>query len=138
MTITDFNLTNALMGGVLIGLASVLLMFFLGRIAGISGVLSRLLSPTLASNWQWAFIAGLFLSGFIVHHFYAPITIQLESNTALLIISGLLVGFGTRLGAGCTSGHGVCGMSRLSIRSIVATLIFMTSAVITVFLMKQV
>ena len=129
-----FTPWTALAGGALIGLAAVLLALFNGRIAGISGILSGLLRP-IQGEWPWrlAFIAGLMGATLLVTR---P-EIQIEASTPMLIVAGLLVGFGTRLGSGCTSGHGVCGLSRLSMRSLVATLLFMLSAVVTNFLVRH-
>jgi len=133
MTIQTFSWELALFGGALIGLAAVIMMLTLGRITGISGIFSNLLRPASVSSWQIAFMLGLICTGFVWHHFYQPLNIEINSNPLLLIISGLLVGFGTRLGNGCTSGHGVCGISRLSLRSIAATIVFMAMAILTVF-----
>lgn len=136
MSIVEFSWSTAFTGGMLIGFAAVVLMVTNGRIAGISGIVSNILSPASASPWQWAFVAGLLASGFLVHFLYAPIPIVIESNTPLLIVAGLLVGFGTRLGSGCTSGHGVCGIARLSPRGLVATAVFISMGILTVFLMS--
>ncbi|MEE4379471.1 MAG: YeeE/YedE thiosulfate transporter family protein [Candidatus Competibacteraceae bacterium] len=135
MNIVEFSWQTGLIGGAFIGLAVVTLMATSGRIAGISSIFSSLLKPTSAQPWQWTFIAGLLLSGLLFHWLYRPITLQIESHTSILVIAGLLVGFGTRLGNGCTSGHGVCGISRLSPRSLVATLVFITVGMLTVFLL---
>jgi len=136
---TDFTPVSALIGGSLIGLAATLLMLLTGRIAGISGILAGTL--TLAGGdkaWRYAFIAGLIVSPLIG----ALIGLQLEeprmpSSWAVIVVAGLLVGFGSRLGGGCTSGHGVCGIARLSPRSIVATLIFMGTAMMVVFVSRH-
>lgn len=128
---------NALYGGLLIGLAASLLILFNGRIAGISGILGGLLTPQPGGvAWRVLFLVGLIISP-LVYSTFAPLpTIELKADSNLLIIAGLLVGFGTRLGNGCTSGHGVCGMARLSTRSIVATVTFMIAGIITVFIMR--
>lgn len=136
MTIAEFSWQTALLGGVLIGLAAVTLMVTIGRVAGISGILAATLRPSSSLPWQWAFVAGLLLSGVAVYWLYRPIELQIESSTPMLILAGLLVGFGTRLGSGCTSGHGVCGISNLSPRSMVATAIFMGVGMLTVFLWR--
>ena len=133
----DFSWPGALVGGVLIGLAAVILMMTIGRIAGISGIFASTLKPSLSLPWQWAFIAGLLVSGLISHWLVRPLTIQIEGNTPMLVLAGLLVGFGTRLGSGCTSGHGVCGMSRLSPRSLTATAVFIAVGMLTVLILGE-
>ena len=133
---TSFDPIAATAGGVLIGVAALMIMLCYGRIAGISGI-SRavLLSPAL--DWRAAFLVGLILSA-LVFSFVAPDPLQVTGNPLLLIVGGLAVGVGTSIGSGCTSGHGVCGISRRSQRSILATAIFMIVAVITVFVMRQI
>lgn len=127
----------------LIGLAAALMVVLLGRIAGISGILGGLLQKATwgsVRQWGWraAFVAGMLLAP-LLWQMFAPLpAMQMPSNPVLIISAGLLVGFGTRLGSGCTSGHGVCGLSRLSIRSLVATLMFMATGVATVFIMRHV
>ena len=138
MTIVEFSWPAAVVGGVLIGFAAVIMMAAIGRIAGISSIFASTLKPASASLWQWAFILGLLISGLIVHWLYRPITLQIESNMVVLIVAGLLVGFGTRLGNGCTSGHGVCGIARFSPRSLVATATFISTGVLTVFILRLV
>lgn len=116
-----------LLGGALIGLAALIVMLFLGRIAGISGILGGLLAPSRGDlDWRALFVAGLLVGGAAAFA-VAPsaFTIDIDRTPSMIILAGLLVGFGTRLGSGCTSGHGVCGVSRLSPRSLVATLSFM-------------
>jgi len=134
-----FTPETALAGGVIIGFASILLMALNGRMAGISGIIGHVLPwQPKESGWRLAFIAGLLLAGF-GWQLYTPlpaIILQVPNNTTL-IIAGLLVGFGTSLGSGCTSGHGVCGLSRLSGRSLVATISFMLAAVITVYITRH-
>ena len=129
----------AVIGGIMIGLAAVTLMFTHGRIMGISGIVSRALPP-VESDWQWRVI---FLSGvlaapllfrFITGNSYE---ILVSANLPLLMAGGLLVGAGSVTGSGCTSGHGVCGLPRLSVRSIVATCVFMTTAFVTVFIARH-
>jgi uncharacterized membrane protein YedE/YeeE len=134
----SFDPILALLGGALIGLASVLLMMLTGRIAGISGILGGCL--TLAAGdkaWRLAFIAGLILapvtSGVLGYPLPMP---QMPASWVTIVIAGLLVGFGARLGGGCTSGHGVCGIARISTRSIVATAIFMGAAMVVVAIMR--
>ncbi|WP_233842901.1 YeeE/YedE family protein [Dyella sp. 2HG41-7] len=125
------------LGGVLIGLAAVLLMGALGRIAGISGIVGGLVStpPTSDRGWRLAFLAGLILAPFAMRFFIGENGIGQPTISWLwMVVAGLLVGVGTRLGSGCTSGHGVCGIARLSARSLVATLIFMLFGIATVFI----
>jgi uncharacterized membrane protein YedE/YeeE len=134
-----FNPILALLGGALIGLASVLLMILTGRIAGISGIFGGCLMLAVGDKvWRFAFIAGLVLapvaSGLLGYPLPKP---DMPASWALIAIAGLLVGFGARLGGGCTSGHGVCGIARLSARSIVATAIFMASAIVVVAIMRH-
>jgi uncharacterized membrane protein YedE/YeeE len=127
---TNFTPVSAAIGGVLIGLSAVLLMLSTGRIAGIAGIFGGLLNLRSGDKgWRIAFIAGLILAGLIGYGMAQP---KLPSSWAVIVVAGLLVGFGTRLGGGCTSGHGICGIARLSPRSIAATLVFMVTAVITV------
>ncbi|RBP50690.1 YeeE/YedE family protein [Arenicella xantha] len=124
----------ALLGGGLIGLASVILMASQGAVMGISGIVSRAISrPTSVTAWRLVFIAGV-LAAPIVYSLFANnfIALEITENSVLLVIAGLFVGVGTVIGNGCTSGHGVCGLSRLSARSMVATITFMLTAVLTV------
>lgn len=137
---TEFTPYLSLLGGILIGLSAVLMMASSGRIAGVSGILSGLFRLNLFSGlWRMAFLAGLILSPFLFRK-ATGITpdYHVSSDVVVLIIGGLLVGFGVVLGSGCTSGHGVCGMARLSKRSFVATFVFMISAIITVFIFRHV
>jgi uncharacterized membrane protein YedE/YeeE len=130
----------ALAGGVLIGLASALLLLFNGRIAGVSGITGGLLLPGRGeAGWRAAFLGGLVLGGLLLSAF-APQAIgaPVVSGVASTAVAGLLVGFGTRLGGGCTSGHGVCGLASGSTRSVAATLTFMATAAVTVFLVRHV
>lgn len=134
-----FDPLAASFGGVLIGLASVMLMLFTGRIAGISGIFGGCLPLSAGDKvWRLAFIVGLVLapvaSGLLG---YALPTPQMPTSWLIIVIAGLLVGFGARLGGGCTSGHGVCGIARLSARSILATVVFMASALIVVAIMRH-
>jgi uncharacterized membrane protein YedE/YeeE len=130
----NFTPVSAAIGGALIGLSSVLLMLLSGRIAGISGIFGGLLNVGGEDRgWRVAFIAGLVLAPLISGGIgYAMATPQLPASWTVIIAAGLLVGFGTRLGGGCTSGHGICGVARLSSRSIAATVIFMLTAIATV------
>lgn len=136
---TDFTPISALIGGALIGLSAALLMLLSGRIAGISGIFGGCL--TLGANdrgWRLAFIAGMVAAPLLGALMKVPLSVPLMPKSWIVIVAaGLLVGFGTRLGGGCTSGHGVCGIARLSARSIAATAIFMVAAIIVVFLMRH-
>jgi uncharacterized membrane protein YedE/YeeE len=138
-----FTPWTALAGGVLIGLAAALMVVWLGRIAGISGILGGLLQGAtwrVAAEWRWraAFVVGL-LAAPLVWQGFAPLpALQVTASPVVLIVAGLLVGYGTRLGSGCTSGHGVCGLSRLSLRSLAATLMFMATGALTVFVVRHV
>jgi uncharacterized membrane protein YedE/YeeE len=128
----------AIAGGVLIGLASSLLILLNGRIAGISGILGGLLHPgTNDVAWRFTFLAGLVVSPLVYGLLATLPVVEVEAAPSLLILAGLLVGFGTRLGSGCTSGHGVCGIARVSRRSIAATLIFIASGMLTVYVMRH-
>ena len=124
------------LGGILIGLASWLLWWGLGRIAGVSGIASEVIaSPVQADSWRWAFLAGLILGGCLLGQGLEIPTLP-ERPLYLLIPAGLLVGFGTVWGSGCTSGHGVCGLGRLSDRSLVAVGVFMATGMLAVTLMR--
>ncbi|WGV98157.1 YeeE/YedE thiosulfate transporter family protein [Vibrio sp. YMD68] len=129
---------ESLFGGMLLGLSAVILMLFSGKVAGISGVVGGLLNPQKHdSSWRAAFVVGLILSAVIL----APLGFDLpdvsNNNIALVAVAGVLVGFGTRLANGCTSGHGIVGMGRFSVRSIVATCTFMITAIIVVWVKRQ-
>jgi uncharacterized protein len=141
MAITEFTPLSALAGGALIGVSSVLMMALKGRIAGISGIAMRLFPPYQDSETMGraVFILGLVLAPLLVRLVtgQGP-DLTIETSPALLLIAGALVGFGSVWGSGCTSGHGVCGLSRLSMRSMVAVATFMTTAAVTVFLMRHV
>ncbi len=127
----------ALFGGTLLGLATVGYLFVHGRIAGISGLITQILNPeTLWKTPALWFLTGLFVTPFIYAMIIKP-EITLNASPWLLIVAGLLVGFGTRLGSGCTSGHGICGISRLSVRSIIATITFMLAGFITVYVSRH-
>ena len=124
---TEFDPLAATVGGALIGIAAVLLLWLSGRVAGISGILFGVFTrQTAERNWRLLFVAGLVLGGFIVQLISdRPLITRIDYPLPLLIVAGILVGIGTRLGSGCTSGHGVCGISRLSVRSLLATITFM-------------
>ncbi|WP_444946507.1 YeeE/YedE family protein [Microbulbifer sp. VTAC004] len=134
---TAFTPTTAFAGGALIGLASALLLLFNGRIAGISGIIGGLLERGTGIGWRLAFIAGMLIAPLSWQLFSALPPIKIDAGYPTLIIAGLLVGFGTRYGSGCTSGHGVCGLSRLSLRSLVATLVFMGAGFATVYVLRH-
>lgn len=136
---TEFTPVLAVIGGTLIGLASVLLMATNGRIAGISGIVGGLIGPEGGDRaWRGAFLLGLVLAPLGYMALAEPIEIQIPGGMGTLILAGLLVGTGTQLGSGCTSGHGVCGISRLSGRGIVATASFMIAGALTVFVIRHV
>ncbi|MFW5385795.1 YeeE/YedE family protein [Yersinia sp. 2542 StPb PI] len=140
MTIDWINFTpySALAGGAVLGVAVTFLLLATGRIAGISGILGGLLSPKTGDRgWRMAFIIGLVISPLVYSLFTALPAIQIDAGLPTLILAGLLVGIGTRYGAGCTSGHGVCGLARFSPRSLVATLSFMFTGFITVGLVRH-
>lgn len=136
----NFTPASAAIGGGLIGLSAVMLMLFMGRIAGISGIFGGLLDfRNEDKDWRIAFIAGLILAPLIAGLIgFAMPSPKLPASWTVIIAAGLLVGFGTRLGGGCTSGHGICGVARLSVRSIAATVIFMLAAVVTVAFTRHV
>ncbi len=136
----EFTPLSGLFGGLLIGLSTALLMLLNGRIAGISGIVGGLLARKGSEvGWRAMFVAGLLLGG-LVYVLAAGEVFPVEIQAPLLVmaVAGLLVGFGARMGSGCTSGHGVSGIARLSKRSIVATLVFMGTAIATVFVVGQV
>jgi hypothetical protein len=133
-----FEPLPALLGGALIGLASVLLMVFTGRIAGISGISAGLLMIGGDKGWRLAFIAGLIaapLVGALVGYPMPPP--DMPASWTVVVVAGLLVGFGVRLAGGCTSGHGICGIARFSLRSVVATVIFVATAMVVVTVMRH-
>lgn len=136
----EANLLGGLVGGVLIGIAASLLLLFNGRIAGVSGILGGIFGTRGGAErfWRVAFVIGLICGAAIYSFAAAGLTIELRASNLNLLIAGLLVGFGTRLGSGCTSGHGVCGLARRSPRSLMATITFMVFGVLTVFLARNV
>ncbi|MBW6417285.1 YeeE/YedE family protein [Celeribacter sp. PS-C1] len=141
ITPTEFTPFASLIGGFLIGAAAVLLMAFQGRIFGATGILAGFLSPANSSDWAWraVLLAGMatgpLVFALFTGHFPA---VEVPVTTGALILGGFIVGIGVSYGSGCTSGHGVCGMSRLSPRSIVATLAFMFSTAVTVYVIRHV
>lgn len=140
MTPTEFTPIASLIGGAMIGLATVLLMATHGRIAGISGIAVRMFPPFLDKEalGRFVLILGLVAAPLIYTKITgAWATMTVSGNTSLLLIAGLLVGFGSVWGNGCTSGHGICGLSRLSVRSLVAVATFMATAIITVYITRH-
>jgi hypothetical protein len=138
MNIVNFTPVSALIGGALIGLASALLWWTLGRIAGVSSILGSVVTEPRADAWGVAFLAGLLVAGLSAMLLVpGAVHFDLKAGAGQLLIAGLAVGFGTQLGSGCTSGHGVCGLGRLSRRSIAATLCFMASGMLTVFVVEH-
>lgn len=135
----NFTPVSALAGGLLIGTSAALFVVIYGRITGISGIVGGLLQSTRGDTaWRISFVAGLLAAPLL----YSAVTgampsVEIEAPLGLLIVAGLLVGFGTRLGSGCTSGHGVCGIARRSPRSLVATAVFMASGIATVFVTRH-
>jgi len=133
-----FTPWHALAGGAAIGIAVSAFALLNGRVTGISGILAGVLQPLAGdTTWRVAFLFGLMLAPALYAAYETPV-IQIDADYPVLIVAGLLVGLGTRFGSGCTSGHGVCGLSRFSQRSLVATLAFMGAAFATVFLVRHV
>jgi uncharacterized membrane protein YedE/YeeE len=140
MIATSFTPIASLLGGALIGLSAVLLMWATGRIAGVSGIAARLFPPYEDRQFtgRLAFVAGLIAAPVLVRLMTGSLPAQtIAVGTPVLIVAGLLTGFGAVWGSGCTSGHGVCGLSRLSVRSLVATIVFMAAGIATVFVMRH-
>lgn len=135
----NFTPWSSLAGGLLIGISTAMFLLFNGRIAGISGILGGLLRPSAGDvGWRIAFLLGL-LAAPLIYGLVAPLPgVRIDATTTTLIVAGLLVGIGTRYGSGCTSGHGVCGLSRLSPRSTVATAAFMLAGFATVYIVRHV
>ena len=137
----EANLYGGFIGGLLIGLAATLLLLVNGRIAGISGILAGLITSKFTSEWFWraAFVIGLVCGAALYAWLRGAMPLlQQQAGNSLLLVAGLLVGFGTRTGSGCTSGHGVCGLARRSPRSLVATATFIACGILTVYLMRHV
>ena len=133
---TDFTPYSALAGGVLIGLVSALFLFGMGRILGLSGFVHGLIARDSQLGWRASFLIGLLLAG-VIAAFITDVPYRIVTMPWFQVLAaGLLVGYGTKMGSGCTSGHGVCGISRFSIRSILATVLFILSAMMTVFIFK--
>ena len=136
---THFTPMSALAGGALIGIAAMLLAALTGRIAGISGIVGGLLRPHPGEiGWRVAFVVGLMSAPVLYALLGDRVDVQIDASNAMIVAGGLLVGVGTRLGSGCTSGHGVCGLARRSPRSVAATLTFMAAGFFTVFLSRHV
>ena len=138
---TNFTPWSSLTGGIILGVASALFILINGRVLGISGILGGLLPPKAGDTlWRLAFLAGMFAAPWVFTTL-APSELitppQIDADTLMLIVAGLLVGIGTRYGSGCTSGHGVCGLSRMSPRSLVATLSFMAAGFLTVYVVRH-
>jgi uncharacterized membrane protein YedE/YeeE len=134
----NFTPWSSLIGGILIGVAAAMLLLLNGRIAGISGIVGGLMRPALGDvAWRLAFVIGLIVAPLAYGVVAVLPAAQIDADTATLIVAGLLVGLGTRYGSGCTSGHGVCGLSRLSLRSLVATAAFMLAGFATVFVVRH-
>ena len=135
---THFTPWAALAGGVLLGLASALFVLLNGRILGISGIVGGLLRPRAGDmGWRLTFVLGMLVAPGLYWLVVGPTQPRIDANWGMVVIAGLLVGVGTRYGSGCTSGHGVCGLSRMSPRSLVATLAFMGAGFVTVFLIRH-
>lgn len=136
---TEFTPLASTVGGVLIGLAAGALILFNGKIAGISGIVGHGLSLNAAeAGWRWIFLVGLVAGGVLLLFVYPrAFPGSIDASFVVLALAGLLVGFGTRLGSGCTSGHGICGLARFSLRSLVATVTFMATGAATVFIVNH-
>lgn len=135
---TDFTPVSSTVGGLMIGLSAVLLMLGQGRVAGISGIVSRLLPPARDAGWRLAFVLGLLLAAPLFRLASGAWPEQtVPADAMLMAAAGLLVGFGSVIGNGCTSGHGVCGLARLSVRSMAATGTFLLTAMLTVFVVRH-
>jgi uncharacterized membrane protein YedE/YeeE len=141
MNAAQLPFLQPLLGGLLIGLASWLLLASVGRVAGISNITATAIAPANDEKsgiaWRWMFIAGLFIGGFMAAQWFAA-PVQAMRPMWVLVAAGLLVGFGTVIGAGCTSGHGVCGLGRRSLRSLIATLSFMGAGMATVCIVQAI
>jgi uncharacterized protein len=135
---SHFTPWSSLAGGLLLGSAAAMFILLNGRVLGISGIVGGLLKPrSNDTGWRLAFLAGLLVSPTAWSLFATPVAPRIAAGPALLVIAGLLVGWGTRYGSGCTSGHGVCGLARLSPRSLAATLAFMATGFVTVFVLRH-
>lgn len=129
---------NGLIGGILIGISATILLVFNGRIAGISGMINGALEFVTSQIWRWYFLGGMLIGGLIYEYLLPlPNTPRYNLDLMAMILGGFLVGFGTRMGNGCTSGHGVCGLGRLSVRSLTAVISFLASGMVTVYILKH-
>ena len=137
---TVFTPVTGLLGGMLIGLAAVMLMLANGRIAGVSGIVAGLIRPVRGDTaWRLAFVGGLWLGAALYWGIRGALfDVAFSTSLPAIIAAGVLVGYGTRMGSGCTSGHGICGISRFSKRSLIATAVFMGTAMFTVFVVRHV
>lgn len=135
----DFTPYSGFLGGVLIGVAAVMLLLANGRIAGISGIVGGLVAPPFSdAAWRLMFVVGLWIgAGAFMLASGGPIAVAIQGSLPVMAVAGFLVGLGTRMGGGCTSGHGVCGIARGSRRSIVATVVFIATAMVTVFVVRH-
>lgn len=128
----------ALVGGVVIGVAVTVMLLFNGRVVGISGIVGGLLTKAGGNSWRVSLLLGLIVGGLILRFFSPEVLVnELPVGLSVFVWAGLLVGYGTAMGGGCTSGHGVCGISRLSKRSVVATVVFMVAGILTVAVLRQ-
>lgn len=138
----NFTPITSFIGGLLIGVSTSMLILFMGKIAGISGIVASLLQfknkPKGHYTWRLLFIAGLLISSTVYQAFAQLPVSEISASTSTLIIAGLMVGFGSKMGSGCTSGHGVCGLSRLSLRSLIATMSFMLIGFVVTYLILHV
>jgi len=136
----NFTPVSALIGGVIIGLSVVLYFYSNGRLAGISGIFENAISNSSKRTSNVLFLVGLVVGPMLIYYLILPnkpIAFEITNSYLLIVIGGFLVGFGTRLGGGCTSGHGICGIGRLSVNSMIATAIFVATGIITVFILQQ-
>ncbi|MEK2687704.1 YeeE/YedE family protein [Bdellovibrio sp. GT3] len=134
------SIVMALVGGVIIGVATSLLLVLNGRVAGVSSILNGLLERSpYESEWKWFFVFGMFFAGMVMNQFHPEyFSVDVNRSSLMIMIAGLLVGFGTLMGSGCTSGHGICGVARLSVRSIVATICFMIAGMVMANFLRHV
>lgn len=137
--LAEFNALNSFLGGSILGVSALLLYLLRGDVAGINGMVTGLINP-LQGEWSWRllFVVGLIAGGFIYQWVGGGLTLEPAAHGGLVVVAGLLVGIGATIGSGCTSGHGICGIARWSIRSIAATVTFMISAMVTVFVLYHV
>lgn len=135
---SETEILTPLLGGALIGFAALILLVLNGRVMGVSGIWSGLIRWSDGPAWRLAFFAGAIAAPVLLAAFGRPGSVQIDTPMPVFLVAGLLVGFGTAIGSGCTSGHGICGISRLSPRSIMATLVFMGVGLVTVFVVRHV